>query len=543
MYFVQTLGDDGKPSTNYAVDSEEDFDAIYGAPVTLNYQSLYHGDQKVLKKAIKGYTFDHATLTDGETTIDFDEGDTFNVSSLDDPAQIVKLYYNVDYYEPPEPPGPPSPEKPAAFTAHYMLQTKAAAKENKADITDPTLWAEADTETTSPDYFGGYYSAKVDLDYKDPEHLTHGFTKSITGYDYLSATYKADATTDAVTFDNEHPFNITVTDDGKHPQEVYFYFTREFYDPDPPTPGPEAEVGYIVKYLGKDVNSTAADPYTIELKQTGWTTNAMEFDAFYGETISIDSSAPDYYLNYKSREGKGVVQTFTNWSLSQIKLPTVVNSDGSTEWPMTVTDQSAAQRPVITIYYDADYIGPDPQPDPDPDPAKGAITVTYKGLSLNAAKTKDPSQYEESDYTELLSNTLIPAAYNGKLSLGAYMNALVNRNYKEPEAPVGTGHALYQTFDGYTINWALTAVGETPRVGENFSFNVTGKGHTVTLYYNRNYIEPDPDDPDDTAAFTVHYMLQTIEAARNGQKDPSLGNYYTEATIADLPTGVTSPEY
>ena len=486
-YYFYPLGSDGKPVLDHdqAVWQETvDFDAVFGEEVFVapKDKALAQESDKGHKKLVqtdgvyKDYTFNDAMYVNEPSE------QSFIVTGVHDPDQTVNVYYTPKYYDP----------STTAFTAHYMFQT---VDEARAGHDDPATYAdkyvEGTTGVTSPDLFGGYFGATVKTDYTDPVATpSHSFVKTVKGFTNTSyATYKETPTTAAVVFNDQNPFEIKNT----HQQHVYFYFNREYYEP--PT-----QVGYTVKYMGYNEVTKA---YDIPLKNDIVTTNnGLDFEAFFGETISNNSSDKNYYGTYVSADKHNVKvkQNFQFWTESKTKAAV-----SSTGWPMVVTDQSVTTRPVITIYYDPDYIPP------SPDPKESGLTVYYKGLSLDAAKTKDPSTYVEADYTENLANKYVK---DGKLALGANMNALINKDYIDTKIGDPAGKLL-QTFEGFsTMNGSLTKVG-TETKGLEFSFNITGKGATVTLYYNRDVYDPPSGD---TGYYIVH-MAQSLDYLITGEGD------------------------
>lgn len=508
-YYFYPLGTDGKPVIDHdkAVYQETvEFDALYQEQVFVapKDKALAQKSDKGNKPLVqtdgvyKDYTFNDAIYVNQPSA------QSFIVTGVHDPDQTVNVYYTPEYYDP-DPDPDPDPQT-VAFTAHYMFQTIAEAR---AGNDDPETYAANYVEdktisgVTNPDYFAGYFTGTVGPDYVEPNDATHSFVKNVKGYTNTNyATYKASSTSTPTIFDADHTFTI----DASHDQHVYFYFNREYYDPDP-DPSDDPEVGYIVKYLGYNAEN---EQYDIPLKNDVVTSDdGLKFEAFFGESISNDSTADNYYGKYVSADQHNVKvkQEFTNWSESTTKLAT-----SSTGWPMVVTDQSVTTRPVITIYYDPDYIPP--APGPDPDPTQGALTVYYKGLSINAAKTKDPADYDESDYTENLGNDYVT---NGKLALGAFMNAKITKSYVDNEIGDPAGKLL-QAFEGFsTLNSGLTKVGAA-QVGIDFEFYITGKGHTVTLYYNRDVYDPDdPTDPE--AGYSIVHMVQNLDYLLTGEGD------------------------
>lgn len=244
----------------------------------------------------------------------------------------------------------------------------------------------------------------------------------------------------------------------------------------------------------------------------------LSIDAFFGEEVTATN-----YMSWTSKAGISVYQKFSNYTLSTTKGPEGL--------PLKVDSQHNKQ---ITLYYDADYIGPDPDPDPEPDPDDGAITVYYKGLDLDKATE---STHVAGDYNSPLTNKVVKKTVDGKagaLSLGAYMGKNITKAYQEPKDPK---NLLVQEFKGFkNINWALTEVDGKVKGGD-FSFEVKGTGHIVTLYYDRDVYTPDPDDPDGgDYGYKITHMVQSLDYLLYGE-----GPEYVE--YADPNTGEKAVEY
>ena len=211
-----------------------------------------------------------------------------------------------------------------------------------------------------------------------------------------------------------------------------------------------------------------------------------EFDAIFQEKVTVHPR--DAALAQKSVKGKKqLVKDFGETYLFD-------HADYSADTTADFFEVDSSHTQSVKVYYKP-YLGPNP-----PSPQEAAFTVTYLGLSIEAAKAG--GTHVRTDYTDTLTT----------IKFGAWPDAKININYQEPLAP---NNKVNQIIPGFTLNADLVDInGSATTTPWELDLATAAKqtGNTITLYYDRDVYDP----PSGKVGYKINHMVQSLEYLLHG---------------------------